>query len=187
MDWRYGQSCWYFQLALWTIAPLTLPQQSLSHEPAKYPHQPLSHVPTKYPHPPLSHGPSKYPHQPLSHELAKYPQQYLSWGPATYSLLFPSYHTCYVFTLIFNPLMQSTFFSNFFFKFTGDMPFRAQMTNIYSFFSYLKIYPPFLAKNFTSLLGRECVTPSRVTFPYFSWICTCKWRKNDNFTLFLTN
>jgi hypothetical protein len=45
------------------------------------------------------------------------------------------------------------------------MPFRTQMTNIYSFFSYLKIYPPFLAKNFTSLLGLKCVTPSRVTFP----------------------
>ena len=87
-----------------------------------------------------------------------------------------------------NPLMHSTFFfSNFLFKFTGDMPFRTQMTNINSFFSYLKIYPPFLAKNFKSLLGLECVTPSRVTFPYFSWICTCKWHKNDSFTLFLTN
>jgi hypothetical protein len=47
---------------------------------------------------------------------------------------------------VFNPLMHSTFFSNFLFKFTGDMPFRAQMTNIYSFFSYLKIYLPFFGK-----------------------------------------
>jgi hypothetical protein len=45
-----------------------------------------------------------------------------------------------------NPLTQSTFFSNFLFKFTGDMPFRAQMTNIYSFFSYLRIYPLFWTK-----------------------------------------
>jgi hypothetical protein len=42
--------------------------------------------------------------------------------------------------------MHSTFVSIFLFKFTGDMPFRTQMTNIYLFFSYLKIYPPFLAK-----------------------------------------
>ena len=65
-------------------------------------------------------------------------------------------------------------FSNFFFKFTGDMPFRAQMTNIYSFFSYLQIYPHFLAKNCTSLLGRDCVTPSSINFSYSSKIGSYK-------------
>jgi hypothetical protein len=46
------------------------------------------------------------------------------------------------------------------------MPFRAQMTNIYSFFSYLKIYPPFLAKNCTSILGHDCVTPSSINISH---------------------
>jgi hypothetical protein len=56
---------------------------------------------------------------------------------------------------------------HFLFKFTGDMSFMIQMTNIYSLFLYLKIYIPFLAKNSTSLQGLDRITLSSINFSYF--------------------
>jgi hypothetical protein len=63
--------------------------------------------------------------------------------------------------------MHSTFFSNFLFKFAGDMPFRTQMTNIYSFFSYLKIYSPFLAKTSRSFWDSNAFPPVGSLFHIF--------------------
>jgi hypothetical protein len=35
LDWRYSQSCWYFRLALWTIAPITF--SLVSYTPPPFP------------------------------------------------------------------------------------------------------------------------------------------------------
>ncbi len=61
-------------------------------------------------------------------------------------------------------------FSNFFFKFTGDMPFRAQMTNVYSRNLFQKINSASLC----SLAGRYSVPSSHRLFKNSSSVSTVK-------------